>query len=60
MRTSTFTKWASLLFANALCFSAALAHDGHGPEGAHWHATDLFGFLIAALVVVYVIWKSRK
>jgi hydrogenase/urease accessory protein HupE len=36
------------------------AHDGHGMTGAHWHATDLFGFVAMAVLVAVVIWQSRK
>ncbi|NBX06340.1 MAG: hypothetical protein EBR18_09710, partial [Betaproteobacteria bacterium] len=32
----------TLLAANGL----ALAHDGHGMEGSHWHATDVLGLLV--------------
>ena len=41
--------------------AVAHAHDGHGIGGAHWHATDAFGF-IAALAVVggLVWWRGRK
>ena len=28
----------------------ALAHDGHGLFGAHWHATDALGFVAAQCV----------
>lgn len=44
----------TLLAANGL----ALAHDGHGMEGSHWHATDVLGLLIG-LVVVALTWRSR-
>jgi hydrogenase/urease accessory protein HupE len=39
---------------------ALFAHDGHGMTGAHWHATDLFGFVAMAVLVAVVIWQSRK
>ena len=41
---------------------SALAHEGHGIEGAsHWHATDTLGFIVAgALVVAAAIWFARK
>ncbi len=40
----------------------ALAHEGHGMPGvAHWHATDVLGFVALAAVVAGVIWfKGRK
>jgi len=37
-----------------------LAHEGHGMTGAHWHATDLWGFVAMAVLVGVVIWQSRK
>ena len=38
------------LAANA----TAWAHEGHGMEGSHWHATDVWGLLaLAAAVALY-------
>ena len=38
------------LAANA----TAWAHDGHGMEGSHWHATDIWGLLaVAAAAALY-------
>jgi len=38
------------LAANA----TAWAHEGHGMEGGHWHATDVWGLLaVAAAVALY-------
>ena len=42
------------LAANA----TAWAHDGHGMEGSHWHATDLLGLLVG-LGVAALTWRSR-
>ena len=33
----------------------ALAHDGHGLSGSHWHAWDALGFA-AAVVVGVAVW----
>jgi len=44
----------TLLAANGL----ALAHEGHGMEGSHWHATDLLG-LVVGLAVAALVWRSR-
>ena len=44
----------TLLAANGL----ALAHDGHGMQGSHWHATDLLG-LVVGLAVAALVWRSR-
>jgi hypothetical protein len=38
----------------------ALAHEGHGLEGAHGHATDAWGFVVLALVVAAMLWSGRK
>ncbi|MEY5100427.1 MAG: hypothetical protein RJA36_3146 [Pseudomonadota bacterium] len=40
---------------------SALAHEGHGLFGPHWHATDVLGFIIAAAIgVAAVAWFGRK
>ena len=38
----------------------ALAHDGHGLFGSHWHATDVMGFLAAGGVVALLVWLSGR
>lgn len=38
----------------------AVAHDGHGLWGAHWHASDAFGFVALAVAVGVTVWLSRK
>jgi hypothetical protein len=35
------------------------AHDGHGLTGAHWHATDAWGFAALALGVAAAVWWSK-
>ena len=40
--------------------SALFAHDGHGLQGVHWHATDTLGFIAVAAMVAVAIWLSRK
>ena len=38
----------------------ALAHEGHGIEGAsHWHATDTLGLLVGTVVVGLAVWFTR-
>ena len=37
----------------------AMAHDGHGLAGTHWHATDVWGFAAAAGVIALAVWLSR-
>ena len=44
----------------ALAMGSALAHDGHGLTGSHWHATDAWGFIALAAMVGVAIWLSRK
>jgi hypothetical protein len=42
--------------------SVVFAHDGHGMDtfnDSHWHASDAFGFLGLAIVIVLTIWFSR-
>ena len=38
----------------------ALAHEGHGLGGTHWHASDVLGFVVGAVVVAALIWHLRK
>ena len=42
-----------------LSATATFAHNGHGLAGTHWHATDVLGFVAAALVVGVAVWLSR-
>ena len=46
--------------SSPLLTGAALAHEGHGLAGTHWHATDVLGFVALAGVVAMVIWHLRK
>lgn len=36
------------------------AHEGHGLEGPHGHATDLIGFAIALVFIAGLWWSGRK
>ena len=49
----------SVFLALAAWGGTALAHEGHGLGGTHWHATDVLGFVAAALVVGVAVWLSR-
>ena len=42
-----------------LSATATYAHNGHGLAGTHWHATDVLGFVAAALAVGVAVWLSR-
>jgi hypothetical protein len=39
--------------------SGSFAHDGHGLQGSHWHASDVWGFVALGAMVVVAIWFSR-
>jgi hypothetical protein len=45
--------------AALLSSGAAMAHDGHGLAGVHWHATDTWGFVCVALLAALAVWSSR-
>ena len=52
---------ASLPVAAALAVPGlAFAHEGHGLFGAHWHASDAWGFLIVAALAAAAWWASRR
>lgn len=40
--------------------TTAMAHNGHGMGGSHWHATDVGGFVAVAAVIGLAIWFSRS
>jgi len=48
------------VLAGAAGSSLALAHPGHGLEGAHWHATDAAVYLALAAAVGAAVWLGRK
>jgi len=54
IRTASFAAWLAVMPF------AALAHEGHGAEGVHWHATDTWGFFVTAALAAAAIWFSRK
>ena len=35
------------------------AHDLHGMQGSHWHASDAFGFVILAAAIAISLWFGR-
>ena len=46
-----------------LCLFLALpvfAHEGHGLEGPHSHATDIVGLCITLVVIAAFWWAGRK
>ncbi len=41
--------------------SLAIAHEGHGIEGAsHYHATDVWGFVSIAVAAAVVWWFTGR
>ena len=38
----------------------AMAHDGHGLAGTHWHATDALGFAVSAALVAMAFYFGKK
>ena len=43
----------------ALAATPGFAHEGHGLFGAHWHASDAWGFVVLAVLVAAAWWASR-
>ncbi len=43
----------------ALAALPALAHDGHGLTGGHWHATDAWGLVGLAIALTVAVWLTR-
>ena len=37
----------------------ALAHQGHGLLGSHWHASDAWGFVLLGAVFALGLWARR-
>jgi len=50
----------TLTLTTALVTLPALAHEGHGLFGSHWHASDTLGFVAVAALAGLVIWFGRK
>jgi hypothetical protein len=49
-----------LAFLLAIVVSApAVAHEGHGLAGSHWHPTDAWGFVALITAFVVAVWLSR-
>ena len=41
--------------------TAAFAHGGHGlGTSAHWHATDVLGFVVAAALLAVAVYLGKK
>jgi hypothetical protein len=53
----------TLLFPLASLLPLAVrAHEGHGLGGAHWHASDAWGFVVGGVAVAAaaIWWRGRK
>ena len=48
---------ATVALSTAAC--VAVAHDGHGMVGAHWHASDSLGFVLIGVLVAALAWLRR-
>jgi len=55
------SRWikAATALATLALHASTWAHEGHGMEGSHWHATDSWGVLAAA-VVAGLVFRGRK
>ncbi len=38
----------------------ALAHEGHGLAGSHWHVADAWGFAALGLGLAAAVWFSKE
>jgi hypothetical protein len=50
---------AATALATLALHTSTWAHEGHGMEGSHWHATDIWGVL-AAVAVAALVLSRRK
>ena len=54
MKHAVWTLFAALA-------ATAHAHEGHGlPGAAHWHASDLWGFMLPLAVLGAAAWWIRR
>lgn len=50
-----------LALATALMHAGlAAAHEGHGLDNPHWHASDLFGIALVVGIAALALWARRK
>jgi uncharacterized membrane protein YkvI len=62
LKACMFNRFATKLIAASAVFtwtSSTFAHDGHGLQGSHWHASDVWGFVALGALVVVAVWLSR-
>lgn len=58
--TPTFLSRTLALMALMTATNGALAHEGHGLGGAHWHSTDVWGFLATGAAVALALWFGGR
>ncbi len=58
MNTQSMQRLAAAVLASLA--GPALAHEGHGLVGGHWHTTDVWGFIALAAAVAIALWFSRS
>jgi hypothetical protein len=46
-------------YALSMSTTAVFAHNGHGLEGSHWHATDAGSFVVLGAIVALAVWLAR-
>jgi hypothetical protein len=51
---------ALVAIGSAVVAAAAGAHEGHGIDGPHWHATDALGFVVVGVVAAGLAWWMRR
>ncbi len=58
---SKFLSSVTLIAMGATAVSGTVwAHDGHGLSGAHWHATDAWGFAVVACFSALALWLGTR
>jgi hypothetical protein len=62
MRSSVLYATLSIAaYAASTGATAVFAHDGHGlGGGSHWHATDVWGFVVVGALSALAVWIARK
>jgi hypothetical protein len=58
---TTFTAFLTsiaLVWLNMV--SSAFAHDGHGIDGAHGHASDAWGLVLLGLTLAVAFWFHKR
>jgi hypothetical protein len=58
----SFTAWPARAIAGltgAMVATMAQAHEGHGVQGLHGHASDVLGFVLVTLVAAVALWLGR-